>query len=352
MNHRERILAAIRHEPVDRLPTDLWATPEVFARLFEHFGVHGIPALYDRLHIDGIIIIRPPYIGPAPRREGDYWEDEWGRGYRLQSYGTGAYAEQARYPLAEAETIADLEAYAWPSPDWYDYAALPGLAAQYPERAIECGYCALFFYYATLRGLENALSDPLVRPEFTHHLIERLSEFKTAYHQRCFEAGRGVIDITEVTDDWGSQRGLLVSRRIFEAFYRQPTQRGIDLAQAYGLHIFHHDDGDMRPLLPDLVGMGIQILNPIQWRCGDWDLVDLKARYGDRLCFHGGVDNQITLPFGTPDDVRAEVRGLIGTLGCDGTGYIIAPCHNLQPNTSLENILALYETAWEAGNVR
>jgi uroporphyrinogen decarboxylase len=191
--------------------------------------------------------------------------------------------------------------------------------------------------------------DPLLRPEFTHYLIERVSEFFTEYHRRCFEALRGQMDMTQVTDDFGSQHGLLISERTFETFYRQPIQRAIDLAKAYGLLVFHHDDGDLRPLLPTLAEMGIDVLNPIQWRCGDWNLAALKASYGDRLCFHGGVDNQQTLPFGTPEDVRAQVARLVSTLGSDGTGFIVAPCHNLQANTPVENILSMYESAHEYG---
>ena len=349
MNHRERILAAIHHQPVDRVPTDMWATAEVRQKLYAHFQVETIPDLYDRLGVDGIMGIAPPYTGPPPRVEDGYWENEWGMGYRKQAYGTGAYDEQVHYPLAGVETIADLQAYRWPSPGWYDYAALPGLAAQFPGRAIECGYTAIFFWHNQLRGLELSLIDPLLRPDFTHYLIERISEFFVEYHRRCFEATRGLIDITQVTDDFGSQHGLLISPQVFDAFYRAPIQRAIDLARSYDLIVFHHDDGDMRPLLPTLVEMGIDVLNPIQWRCGDWDLAALKAAYGDRLCFHGGVDNQRTLPFGTPGDVRAEVQRLIGVLASDHSGLIAAPCHNLQPNTPVENIVAMYEAVREYG---
>jgi uroporphyrinogen decarboxylase len=342
-------LAAIRHEGVDRLPTDIWATQEVWQKLFDSLGVDNRIDVYDRLGIDGIMGVLPPYVGPEYKRDGDYWENEWGMGYRSQEYATGVYSEQVRYPLADAETIADLKAYHWPSLDWYDYAALPDLAAQYPGRAIECGYTAIFYWHNQLRGLELSFMDPLLRPDFTHYLIERVSELFTEFHRRCFEALRGQIDITQVTDDFGSQHGLLISERIFETFYRQPIQRAIDLAKEYGLLVFHHDDGDLRPLLPALAEMGIDILNPIQWRCGDWDLAALKASYGDALCFHGGVDNQQTLPFGTPEDVRAEVARLVSTLASDGTGYILAPCHNLQANTPVENIVAMYESAHEYG---
>src|SRR5689334_22240174 len=109
MNHRERILAAIQHQPVDRIPTDIWATAEVWNKLQRHFDTSNNIEIYDRLDIDGIIGITPPYNGPELRIEGDYHENEWGMGFRKQAYGTGSYDEQVGYPLAKAETIDDLE---------------------------------------------------------------------------------------------------------------------------------------------------------------------------------------------------------------------------------------------------
>ena len=153
MNPRQRILGAIHHQPVDRLPTDLWATPEVYDRLCAHFDASNRIELYERLGIDGIFEIAPPYCGPALREEADYREDEWGMGYRMQAYQGGVYEEQVFFPLAAAESLADLEAFPWPSPDWYDYAALPRLAAQYAGRAITCGYTAVFYWHNRLRGL-------------------------------------------------------------------------------------------------------------------------------------------------------------------------------------------------------
>lgn len=348
MNHRERIMAAIHHERVDRWPTDIWAVPEVMTRLRAHYGVAANLGVYDALDIDGIIGVAPPYIGPALPHTPGYTVNEWGMGNRPQAVDSATYEEQVFWPLAEAETIADLEAYAWPSLDWYDYSKLPELAAQFEGRAVECGYTAAFFYHNLLRGLANSLEDPLLRPEFTEYLVQRLSDFFTEYHRRCFEALRGKLDLTQVTDDLGFQTGLLISPKVFDQFYAPAMRRAVDLAHSFGLTVFHHDDGDLRGLLPQLVGMGIDVLNPIQWRCGNWDLAALKAQYGAQVCFHGGVDNQFTLPFGTPGEVRAEVRRLKATLGADGTGYIIAPCHSIQALTPNENIWALYEAAHEA----
>jgi len=345
MDHRQRILAAIDHQPLDHFPTDIWATHEVWQKLHSYFGVTDRLEIYDLLHIDGIMGIVPPYIGPErPVIDGIRY-DEWGMGYRLQPYESGAYDEQVVFPLAGSETIDELRAFPWPSPDWYDYASLPQMALEYKGRAIECGYTAIFFWHNRLRGLARSLTDPLTDPEITYYLVQKVSDFFSEYHRRCFEAAPGLIDVTQVTDDFGSQNGLLISPHTFDRCYREPMQRAIHLAQSFGIHVFHHDDGDCRPLLPRLVEMGIQVLNPIQWRCNDWDLEKLKTSYGNRLCFHGGVDNQHTLPFGTVDDVKQEVRRLKRTLGRDHTGLIIAPCHNLQAITPVENIIAMYEEA-------
>ena len=347
MTHRQRILAALNHQPVDRFPTDIWAVPEVWQKLYAHFNTNDPMKVFEHLNIDGIIGIAPEYIGPPAKKEADYYEDEWGMGYSRQAYGSGEYFEQTYYPLAKAETIQDLQNFAWPSPDWYDYSGLRSAAAKYPDRAIMCGYSAVFYYHNKLRGLEKSFMDPLLMPEFTRYLLDRIMDFFLEYHRRCFEAASDVIDLTQVTDDFGSQTNLLISLKTFDAFYRAHLQSAIDLAKTYNIKVFHHDDGDIRKLLPRLTEMGINILNPIQWRCGEWDLNWLKNEYGEKLCFHGGIDNQHTLPFGSPEDVKSEVRRIKSSLGKNGTGLIIGPCHNIQANTSIENILALYSTANE-----
>ena len=122
----------------------------------------------------------------------------------------------------------------------------------------------------------------------------------------------------------------------------------IDLAHEAGAYVFHHDDGNVTRILPELVELGIDLLNPIQWRADGMDRDGLKRQFGGRIVFHGAVDNQYTLPFGTVEEVRQEVRDNLRILG-EGGGYILAPCHNIQPITPLENILAMYETAYEEG---
>jgi uroporphyrinogen decarboxylase len=122
----------------------------------------------------------------------------------------------------------------------------------------------------------------------------------------------------------------------------------ITLVHQAGGRVFFHTDGAVRSIIPDLVAVGIDVLNPIQWRCRGMDRRELKAAFGDRLVFHGGMDNQQTLPFGTVADVRREVQENVEILGAGG-GYILAPCHNIQALTPPENVIAMYETGLAAG---
>jgi len=349
MNSRERMLAAINHEPCDRVPTDIWATGEVWQKLREHFGPEAdISAL---LHIDSFAGCDAKYIGPAlPETPANEGVNFWGIRTRRQDYGTGVYYEQCAWPLAAATTIDDLEQYTWPSADWFDYSEMRAQAqAGHEAKALQCGYMAPFYFHNLLRGLEQSLMDPLDDAEFTRHFLTRLSDFFYTYHLRMFETCAGLIDVAQVTDDLGSQTGPLISLETFREFYKPHVQRFIDLCHGFGIKVFHHDDGAIRTFLPDLVEMGIDILNPVQWVCPGMELGGLKRDFGHALCFHGGIENQQILPFGTPDEVRAEVRHNIDNLASDGTGYILAPCHNIQPVTSVENIIAMYDEAWEYG---
>lgn len=349
MNSRERVLAAINHKPVDRIPTDIWATPEVSTKLRAHFGADA--DINGLLHIDGFGGAGPAFVGPAaPAAPEGQTIDMWGVRRRRVEYGSGAYDDVVAWPLAQAKTIDDLEKYLWPTADWFDYSGMKAaLEPQHKGKVIQCGYMAPFYFHNFLRGLEQSLIDPLEDPDFTHHLLGKLSDYFYTMHRRMFEAADGLIDVTQVTDDYGSQTGPMISLDLFREFYKPHLKRFINLAKEFGVKVFHHDDGAMRTFLPDLVELGIDILNPVQWNCPGMECEGLKKDFGKKICFHGGVENQSILPFGTPDEVRAEVRHCIDTLGSDGTGYILAPCHCIQPVTPMANIIAMYDEAWQYG---
>ncbi|MFO7871192.1 MAG: uroporphyrinogen decarboxylase family protein [Kiritimatiellia bacterium] len=351
MNSRERMLAAINREPVDRIPTDIWATPEVLAKLRAHFGENA--DLRKELKIDGFAGTGPAYIGPeSPAVPEGESVDFWGIRRKTVAYEAGTYDEMTFHPLADAQTIDDLDAYTWPSADWFDYSQMKETAEQgRSDHLVKCGYMAPFFMHNKLRGLEQSLIDPLAEPELTHEIMRRICDFDYEHHRRMFEACDGLVDVAEVTDDLGSQTGPLISLDLYREFYAPHHKRFIDLCGEFGIKVFHHDDGSCRRFLPLLIETGIDVLNPIQWTCPEMDMVELKKEFGSRICFHGAVENQKILPFGTPDDVRAEVRHCIDSLADNGTGYILAPCHNIQPNTSVENIVAMYDEAWKYGRM-
>jgi len=351
MNSRERMLAAVNLERPDRVPTDIWATWEVWAKLKEHFG-EGVD-IQEALHIDGMAFVGPEYVGPPlPEVAEGEMVDYWGIRHRAIRYETGTYYELSLNPLAEAETIEDLERYPWPNADWFDYSKMRDAAlAAREKQVVMSGYMAIFYLHNLLRGLERSLIDPHDDAEFTHHLVGRISDFFYEHHRRMFEAADGLVDVAQVTDDFGSQTGPLISVETFRKFYRPQMQRCTDLCHEFGIKVFHHDDGAIRPFLPDLVEMGIDILNPVQSACPGMEMEGLKRDFGGKLCFHGAIDNQKVIPFGTPEEVRQAVRHAIDALASDGTGYILAPCHNLQAVTPVENIAAMYDEAWRYGKL-
>ena len=152
-----------------------------------------------------------------------------------------------------------------------------------------------------------------------------------------------------VAEDLGTQNSLLISPRLFRRFLKPRMARMIELVHSYGMKVFHHDDGAMRPLLPELIEMGIDLLNPVQWRCRGMERESLARDFGSRIVFHGGMDNQRTLPFCSAGAVRQEVRDNLQIFR-RAKGYIVAPCHNLQANTPTENVLAISEAVREYGS--
>ncbi|MFA4944524.1 MAG: uroporphyrinogen decarboxylase family protein [Lentisphaeria bacterium] len=351
MTAKERILTAARRGKADRVPLDIWYTPEVQRALLRHFGVATEPELWRRLHLDKIITVAPRYVGPPERRlaDGSRQAPPWWVTLRTTDYGGGAYDEPVDWPLKDATTLAELEAFQWPSADWYDFSTIEAQCDAWPENAIDMGYMVSpFFWHNHVRGLEQSCIDLIAEPELTEYVLGRITAFCWEFASRCLEAGRGKIQIMQVTDDFGSQHGLLVSAAAYRRWFKPIQKRFCDLAHQAGAIVFHHDDGAIREIIPDLVEVGVDILNPIQHVCPGMEMASLKRDFGHQLCFHGGVDNQHVLPHGSVAEVRREVRDCLATLGAGG-GYILAPCHNLQPITPIANIVAMYETAWHEG---
>ncbi len=346
MTPRQRWLALLDRKAPDRVPTDYQATEEATARLRRDLACVDDEALYRRLHIDARRFVEPVWNRPEHRPPP---ADMWGIVYRPVSYGSGAYLEPEVRPLAGAGSVAEIHAHCWPSCDEFDYAAVTRATGRDDGyRPIHAGCYEPFLLYGYLRGLQTSMEDLALRPEIADAALGHIFDFYYEHHRRIFEAGRGRIDLTYVAEDLGSQTGPLISLAMYRRFLLPNQIKMAELARAHGVHVMYHTDGAARMFLPDLIDrVGIEVLNPVQWRCPGMEREKLVADFGRRIIFHGSIDNQRTLPFGTLDEVIREVRQSVEIYR--NARWICAPCHNLQAVGPTGNIVAMYEAIREFG---
>ena len=357
MTPRERILAILGREPVDRLPVDIWYVPEVERMLHEHFGTRDALPLYHEMGLDKIVWFSPVYPATDARpptgrtSTGEPPRSRWGTPLREMKAGVATYQEYAGAPLSSYRSPASLDDYPfWPDPDRFDYGGMLNTARVASRDFVVMGpWVSLFEVYCEMRGLQQSLLDLARDPIYVDAVLDRIEQIQTQMLRRFLNDAAKHLDLVFVSDDLGSQTGLLISPRMWDRFFKDRLKRWCDLIHGYGLKVFFHTDGAAEPLLPRLIDAGIDVLNPIQHACPGMDCAALRAKYGDRLIFHGGVDNQRILPFGTADDVRAETRACMRTLGTGRRGYIVCSCHNVQAGTPLENVLAMVDTVKKEG---
>jgi len=345
MTPRERWLAVIERGKPDRVPTDYQATPEATAKLMKHLGASSLEEVFERLHIDARVSVYPKYAGPLLPAG----TDEFGCRFQTVDYGTGAYEECVFNPLARFETVDEIEAeYTWPEIDWYDFSHIGADVEAAGERPVFAGGSEPFLTYCNLRGREQAMMDLVLNKPIVHYCLDKL--FDLAYRKtvRIYEQARGRVLLSYVAEDMGGQEDLMFSPAQIEEFFIPRMKRMIDLVHSSGVYVIHHSDGAIRKILPRMIEIGIDILNPVQWRCKGMEREGLKQDFGDQIIFHGAMDNQHTLPFASVDEVKREVLDNLRILG-EGGGYILAPCHNIQAVGPPENIVAMYETAYENG---
>lgn len=345
MTSRERWLAVIQRRKPDRVPMDYQATPEATAKLMAHIGASSLAEVLERLHIDAHVGVYGRYAGPELPAD----TDEFGCRFESIDYGTGAYNECVFNPLARFESVDEIDAqYAWPDVDRYDFSGIPRQIDAAGESPVYGGGSEPFLTYCNLRGREQAMMDLVLNKPIVHYCLDKL--FDLAYGQtvRIYEQARGRVMLSYVAEDMGGQEDLMFSPEQIEEFLIPRMKRMIDLAHSAGVYAIHHSDGAIRKILPRMIEIGIDILNPVQWRCKGMAREGLKKDFGADIIFHGAMDNQQTLPFGRVEDVEAEVLDNLRILG-EGGGYILGPCHNIQAVGPAENVVAMYETAFENG---
>lgn len=344
MTPRERWEAVLNHKKPDRIPMDYSATPEVTRDLLRFTGSASLDEFFSKMHIDHPVSVGPKYAGPALPANTNYF----GVGMKDMAYASGVYQEFVSFPLADYTTVEEIESkYTFPTADWFDFSVLPKQAEGKLHRPVTLGGTHYFIDYMRLRGDERAYMDIIEYPEIVDYCLGRLCDFYYEMTSRSFEAlPAGTISMVSFGEDMGSEIDLLMSRAHFKRFVWPHLKRVGDLVHECGAKVFVHSDGAIGKIIPDFIGMGADILDPVQWRLPGMELGELKARYGGRLAFHGAIDNQITMPFGTAEDVREEVRRNISILKED---YVLGPCHAIQPVSPHENTIAMYEEGWLSG---
>ncbi len=360
MNSRERTFLALDFEEPDRVPVDFWMSKGFRQKLEsalnmseqEFLDCHDV----DLRYIDG-----PEYIGPPLRKfEGGSEEDIWGvlrKAVEVQTAeGAEFYKELVESPLASATTVEEINGYGhWPSPDWFDYGRIETQCKRIREKervAVFMGdrlnRIAQLKPAMYLRGIEDIFVDLSENPDIARAIFSNIRSFYCGYAERIFDAAKGKLDIVLMGDDFGSQNGPLVSPEMWVDFLGEGFADYVDIAKGFGIRVMHHTCGSVRRIIPLMIERGLDVLQSLQPEAAEMDPRELKSEFGKNLAFHGGISIQKTLPFGTPDDVREEVRDRVEALAAGG-GYILCTSHNIQVDTPIENVKALFEAYKDYG---
>ncbi|MBC8875730.1 MAG: uroporphyrinogen-III decarboxylase [Planctomycetes bacterium] len=350
MTPRERVLRAVQHQEPDRVPLFYRDVPDVDVRLRRDLGLQSRDELLELLQID-FRWVEPAYVGPSLEDETTgQRRDIWGVEYTWIEAGHGGQWEPVAFPLGEAEDPAALDDYTWPKLEWFDFEAVDTQLQQYRDYAIMTapgvaspGVLATIQF---LLGMERTLADMLINPAFFHALAERILAFNLEFIERLYDVAGDRIDFFRIGEDYGTQRGLLFGKPQWHEFLRPTLVAMSRIAKRHGSYYYQHCCGAVRDLIPELIDVGVDVLDPLQVKAAGMVPAELKAEFGGRLCFSGGVDEQELLPRGTPEQVAGAVRELIDVMA-PGGGFFLGPTHNFQADIPTENILAMYKAARE-----
>ena len=341
---KQRVLKALSYHRPDRTPRNYLGTPEADKKLKSHFQTDDMDVVLEKLGVD-LRVIKPVYVGPTLRKwEDGRFENFWGQVRKPIKNEAGIYNESVEFPYAEFTSASEVETFRWPIADWFDCSSITAQCDKYADYAIVYGAPGnmdLINGTTYGMGVEKflfgiALDDPIV-----YACMEKRFECCYAISQKVLQAADGKIDIFWIGDDYGTQNGLLISPQKWCELFFDKLKTMCELGHSYGAKVMLHSCGSTRLIWQDLIEAGVDIYDTVQPEAANMDPGELKDEFGDRICFHGAISTQKTLPFGSVKDVAGEVKLRIESVGKNG-GYILAPAHNIQPDTPLENILAMY----------
>jgi uroporphyrinogen decarboxylase len=350
MKHRERVLTALSHETPDRCPMQISFTPEFASRLAGEMRLgqeklhnpHGGGNTYEieRLLGEDMLLTSVGWANSYYQDAQEY-TDEWGIGWRsveyTTPYGVGCYTEFSHHPLANDDAIDSYQPPDPTRPELYREAewTLQNFKNEY--WIVGVTVTTMFECAWALRGYERMLSDFVLNPELAERLLDLPYHYHLVAAKKLTEMG---VDMIWIGDDVGAQKAMLISPKMWRKFLKPRMANFIAELKAINpqLKVAYHSDGFIYPIIPDLIEIGLDVLNPIQ--PASLDPIQLKKDFGNKLCFWGSIDEQHTLPFGTASDVGAEVKTRLETLGKDG-GLILGPTHHVQLDTPMENFWAM-----------
>jgi len=328
------------------MPADYQSLPEVTQRLIARLGLKDEEELLQYLRIDMRRIGFSYGLPDSPPDADGYARNMWGMRYLPGKLMLDSGSEIDTF--TEESSVDDVYAHPWPSADEVDYSGVYAQCDKYHDTYATYGgaWSPFFHEVSWLIGQENQLIWMHTRPDLVEAVTECVVSFDLEVMRRFLDACRGKLDIVFVGNDFGTQRGLYFSPELYDRFMRPSLRKFFALAHDYGCKVMQHSCGSVRGIIPWLIEDGVDVLNPIQIRAQGMSLDSLAGDFGGRLAFHGGVDTQHTLPFGTPDEVREQVRSY-RDLTRAGGGYLLCSSQEFMADIPDENILAMYETARE-----
>ncbi|MFC1538672.1 uroporphyrinogen decarboxylase family protein [Candidatus Latescibacterota bacterium] len=352
MTHRDRVITALNHETPDRCPMQISFTPEFAERLRNDLNIagnlhnpHGGGNTYElEIALGEDMLLTSVGWANSYYMDSKEYTDEWGVTFKLAEYetnfGTGKYTEMAGFPLAEDSAV---ETYVPPDPNRPElYTDAEYLINNFKDEYFITGLTVTTIFETAwaLRGLSTLLMDFITNPELAERIIDIPYQYHLTAAKRLVEMG---VDMIWTGDDFGTQNGMIISPDTWRTFFKPRMAEFFSSLREINpdIKIAYHSDGNIEPIIPDLIEIGLDVLNPVQPACMDPEKI--KIQYGDTLCFWGTVDEQHTLPYGSPDDVKKEIITRLKTVGKNG-GFIIGPTHHVQLDTPLENFHAMHDT--------
>lgn len=352
MTSRERTRQAFEHKKTDRVPIDYTANSGIDRRLKEYVGLEpgDSEGLLRALNVD-FRNVTPKYSGPelhtAP--EG-VRTNPWGAHMRWVEHETGGYWDYCDWPLEEA-SLEDVERFPMPSPDDFDYDAVLARIESLGDYYLvvgDAGYADVINATGMVRTMSTTLMDFALGEPASIRYAERRCAIQLEVLERVLDRAAGRIDMVYIGEDLGTQIGPMISLDMYRSILKPFHTRFVDLAKRYGAAVMFHSCGSSSWVYPDLIELGVDVIDTLQPEAKDMAPAYLKGEYGDRLSFHGCISTAGAVAYGSREDVQRDVRDTLQTM-MRGGGYALSPTHALQDNSPTENVIAMYEAAMEYG---